>query len=42
MAVRGVSARTIVWWLTGKGRQQQVAIDSYMLKGPLGFVQRIR
>jgi|LSQX01.1.fsa_nt_gb hypothetical protein len=42
IAVRGVSARTIVWWLTGKGRQQQVAIDSYMLKGPLGFVQRVQ
>ncbi len=41
-AVRGVSARTLAWWLTRKGRQQHVAIDSYTLKGPLGFTHRIR
>ncbi len=42
MAVRGVSARTLVWWLTRKGRQQHVALDSFTLKGPLGFTHRVR
>ncbi len=42
IAVRGVSARAMAWWLTRKGRQQHVAIDSYTLKGTLGFTHRIR
>lgn len=42
IAVRGVSARTIVWWLTSKGKQQRLALDSYTLKSPLGFTHRVR
>jgi prepilin-type N-terminal cleavage/methylation domain-containing protein len=42
IAVRGVSARTVVWWLTAKGRQQKIALDSYTLKSPLAFTHRIR
>ncbi len=42
IAIRGVSARALAWWLTRKGRQQHVAIDSYTLKGVLGFTHRIR
>ncbi len=41
-AVRGVSARTMVWWLTSKGKQQKIALDSYTLKSPLGFTHRVR
>lgn len=42
LAVRGISARALVWWQTSKGRQQHIGIDSYTLKSPLGFIYRTR
>lgn len=42
MAVRGVSSRSVVWWQSRTGRQEQMALDSYTLRNPLSMIQRTR
>lgn len=42
LAVRGVSARAVVWWQTDGGRQERIAVDAYTLRSPFGLVHRMR
>ncbi|HCU37428.1 MAG TPA: hypothetical protein DGT21_18950 [Armatimonadetes bacterium] len=42
LAVRGVSARAVVWWQTDSGRQERIAVDAYTLRSPFGLVHRVR
>ncbi len=42
LAVRGVSARTVVWWQADNGRQERIAVDAYTLKSPFGLIHRVR
>lgn len=37
MAVNGVSARARAWWLTNKGRQRQLDVETVFLANPLGL-----
>lgn len=42
MAVNGVSARARGWWLTDRGRQRQLDVETVFLANPLGLLPTVQ